>query len=71
MNVSPTYLSHINGFRNVDPNAISSKYSMYMLANTGDNGLGIGFRRSRLLKKAGGHIGRKVVEMTKKDEDPK
>ena len=32
-----TYLSHIDGFRDVDPNAISSKYSMYMLADTGDN----------------------------------
>ena len=31
-------LSHINGVSDVDPNAISSKYSMYMLANTGDNG---------------------------------
>ena len=38
MNVSSTYLSHIDGFSDVDPNAISSKYSMYMLANTGDNG---------------------------------
>ena len=37
MNVSSTYLSHIDGFSDVDPNAISSKYSMYMLANTGDN----------------------------------
>ena len=35
MNVSSTYLSHIDGFSDVDPNAISSKYSM--LANTGDN----------------------------------
>ena len=32
------YLSHIDGFSDVDPNAISSKYSMYMLANTGNNG---------------------------------
>ena len=31
------HLSHIDGFSDVDPNAISSKYSMYMLANTGDN----------------------------------
>ena len=38
MNVSSTYLSHIDGFSDVDPNAVSSKYSMYMLANTGDNG---------------------------------
>ena len=33
MNVSSTYLSHIDGISDVDPNAISSKYSMYMLAN--------------------------------------
>ena len=38
MNVSSTYLSQISGFSDIDPNAISSKYSMYMLANTGDNG---------------------------------
>ena len=38
MNVSSPYQSHIDGFSGVDPNAISSKYSMYMLANTGDNG---------------------------------
>ena len=38
MNVSSTYLSHIDGFSDVDPNAISSEYSMYMLANTGNNG---------------------------------
>ena len=38
MNVSSTYLSHIDGFSDVDPNAISLKYSMYKLANTGDNG---------------------------------
>ena len=38
MNVSSTYLSHKDGFSDVDPNAISSKYPMYMLANTGDNG---------------------------------
>ena len=36
--MSSTYLSHIDGFSDVDPNAISSKYSMYMLANTGNNG---------------------------------
>ena len=38
MNGSSTYLSHIDGFNEVDPNAISSMYSMYMLAKTGDNG---------------------------------
>ena len=38
MNVSSMYLSYIDGFSDVDPNAISSKYSMYMFANTGDNG---------------------------------
>ena len=38
MNVSSMYLSHIAGFSDVDPKAYSSKYSMYMLANTGDNG---------------------------------
>ena len=38
MNESSTYLTHIDGFSDVDPNAISSKYPMYMLANTGDNG---------------------------------
>ena len=38
MNVSSTYLSHNDGFYNLDPNAISSKYSMYTLANTSDNG---------------------------------
>ena len=32
------YLSHYDGFGDVDPNAISSKYPMYMLANIGDNG---------------------------------
>ena len=37
MNVSSTYLSHIDGFSHVDPNAMSSKHFMYMLANTGDN----------------------------------
>ena len=37
MNVSSTYLSDIDGFSDIDPTAISSKYSMYMLANTGDN----------------------------------
>ena len=30
--------SHIDGFSDVDPNAISSKHSMFMLAYTGDNG---------------------------------
>ena len=38
MNMLSTYLSHIDSFNDVDPNAISSKYSMYMLANTSDNG---------------------------------
>ena len=38
MNVSSTYLSHIDGFGDVDSNAISSNYSLYMLANTCDNG---------------------------------
>ena len=37
-NVSSTYLSHIDGCSDLDSNAISSKYFMYMLANTGDNG---------------------------------
>ena len=32
------YLSHIDCFSDVDPNAISLKYSMYMLANTENNG---------------------------------
>ena len=36
--MSSSYLSNIDGFSDVDPNAISSKYSMYMLANTDDNG---------------------------------
>ena len=56
INVSSMYLSHIDGFSDVDPNAISSKYSMCMLANTGDN--------SEPVKKAGGHIGRNVVNIT-------
>ena len=38
MNVSSMYQSHIDGYSDVDPNAISSKYSIYVLANTGDNG---------------------------------
>ena len=38
MNASSMYLSLNDGFNDVDPNAISSKYSMYMLANFGDNG---------------------------------
>ena len=42
MNVSFMYLSHIDGFSDVDPKAISSKYSVYMLANTSDNGEPIG-----------------------------
>ena len=36
MNVSSMYLSHIDGFSDVDHNAISSKYSMCVLANTSD-----------------------------------
>ena len=38
MNDSLTYLSHNDGFSDVDRNVISSKYSMYMLAINGDNG---------------------------------
>ena len=38
MNVSSMYPSHIDGFSDVDPNVISSKYPMYKFANTGDNG---------------------------------
>ena len=38
MNMSSTYLSHKDDFSDIDPNAISSQYSMYMLANTGDYG---------------------------------
>ena len=38
MNVSSTHLSHIDGFSDVNPKAISSKYSIYMFANTGNNG---------------------------------
>ena len=36
--MSSKYLNHIDGFSDVDPNAISLKYSMYILANTGVNG---------------------------------
>ena len=36
--MSSMYLRHIDGFRDVDPSAISSKYSMYMLTNNGDIG---------------------------------
>ena len=36
--MSFAYLSHIDGFNVVNLNAISSKYSMYTLVNTGDNG---------------------------------
>ena len=36
--MSSTYLSHIDDFSDVDHNAISSRYSMYMLAKTADNG---------------------------------
>ena len=39
INVPSTYLSHFDGFsNNAISNAISSKYSMYTLANTRDNG---------------------------------
>ena len=38
MNVSYAYLSHIDILSDVDPNVIYLNYSMYMLANTGDNG---------------------------------
>ena len=37
MNVSSTYESHIDGFSDVEPNSISSKYFMYTLANTGNH----------------------------------
>ena len=36
MNISSTYLSHHDGFCDVDPNLISAKYSMNTSANTGD-----------------------------------
>ena len=42
MKVLSTYLSHIDGFSDVDHSAISPKYSMYILDNTGDNGEPIG-----------------------------
>ena len=35
MNVSSRHLNHIDGFSVVDHHAISSNYSMNMLANTG------------------------------------
>ena len=38
MNVSSTYLCHIDSSSDLDPNAVLSKYSIYMLANSGDNG---------------------------------
>ena len=38
MSVSSIYRSHNDDFSDVDPNTISSKYSMYILANTDDNG---------------------------------
>ena len=38
MNMSSTYLSPIDGFSDVDPNVISSKHSMSMLVNTGNDG---------------------------------
>ena len=37
MNVSSMYLSRKDSFSDIDPNIISSKYPMYMFANTGDN----------------------------------
>ena len=37
MNVSSTYLSYNYNFNDVDSNALSSKYLMYTLVNTGDN----------------------------------
>ena len=33
MKVSSTYVSHNDGFSDIDPNAISQKYSIYMIAN--------------------------------------
>ena len=38
MCVLSMYLNYIDGFSNIDPNTISSKYSMYILANTRDTG---------------------------------
>ena len=38
MNVSFVYLSHGDVFSDLDSNGISSKYYMYKLANTDDNG---------------------------------
>ena len=38
INVSSTYLNYNDGFNKVDANDISLKNSMYMLANTGNNG---------------------------------
>ena len=37
MNIYP-YLSHKDGFSDVDPHTISLKHSMYTLGNTGSNG---------------------------------
>ena len=34
MNELSPYLSHIDGFCDIDPNAIYLKYSMFSLANT-------------------------------------
>ena len=53
MNVSSTYLSHNKGFSDVDPNAISLKHSVYMLANVDDNGDPIASLSSR------GNIGKR------------
>ena len=38
MNVLSMLLSHNDGSRDVDPNAISLMYSMYMFTNIGDSG---------------------------------
>ena len=38
MNVSSTYLNLFDGLSDVNRNAISSNYSLHMLANTGDSG---------------------------------
>ena len=38
MNMSSMYLCHVDDFSDGDPNSVSLKYSMYNLANTGDNG---------------------------------
>ena len=38
MKVSSTYLNHIVSFRDIDSNAISSKFSIYIFTIAGDNG---------------------------------